>query len=123
MMKEAAAAALLAVGLAASLPAVGAVQGFTGAWAPGTWTTSFVGDVAPPGPINNGSVNTSGAPNSITTLDRDDPSNPLGAFNSCSGGGLFGCEIQWTHAALGRFISFNWSYSTVDSCGAQCDLF
>jgi hypothetical protein len=36
---------------------------------------------------------------------------------------LFGCEIRYSHAAAGGPVSFAWSYSTVDSCGAQCDLF
>jgi PEP-CTERM motif-containing protein len=109
--------------LTASVPADALILGFAGPWAPATWTTSFVGDVAPPGPADNGTVNTSGAPNLITIVGGDDPANPNGLFNSCSGGGLFGCEVQFNHAALGKFISFAWSYTTVDSCGAQCDFF
>jgi PEP-CTERM motif-containing protein len=105
------------------MPAVGSISGFSGPWAPATWTTSFLGDVAPPGPAGNGSVNMAGAPNSITMVGSNDPSNPDGSFNSCIGGGLFGCEIRFNHPALGQVISFSWSYSTVDSCGAQCDEF
>lgn len=120
MLKYSFAVAVMSLGLVASLPAEGA---FSGAFAPGTWTTTFIGDVAPPGPVDNGTVDTSGAPASVTIIGGDDPSNPVGNFNSCVGGGLLGCEIRYSHAAAGGPVSFSWSYSTVDSCGAQCDLF
>ncbi len=119
-MKNAIASVVLAIGLVASMSAVGS---FSGPYAPATWTTSFVGDVSPPGPADNGTVDTSAAPNSITIIGGNDPSNPDGLFNSCVGGGLFGCEIQFNHAAITDLVSFSWSYSTVDSCGAQCDHF
>jgi hypothetical protein len=120
MLKYSFAVAVMSLGLVASLPAEGA---FSGAFAPGTWTTTFIGDVLPPGPVDNGTVDTSGAPASVTIIGGDDPSNPFGNFNSCVGGVLFGCEIRYSHAAAGGPVSFAWSYSTVDSCGAQCDLF
>ena len=120
-MKSALALAAVVLGLVASMPA-GA--DFSGPWAPSTWTTSFVGDVAPPGPADNGTVNTAGAPSSITIVGGNDPANPDGLFNSCVGGGLFGCEIRWTHPVVGAPpIQFHWAYSTIDSCGPQCDLF
>jgi hypothetical protein len=119
VVKYSIAVAALSLGLVASMPASGAVMGFSGAWAPATWTTAFVGDVNPPGPTNNGSVNTAGAPSTIVITGGDDPGGIIG----CVGGGLIGCEIQWNHAAIGRFISFNWSYTTTDSCGPQCDEF
>jgi PEP-CTERM motif len=123
VVKHSLAVVAIALGLITSMHAAGSIMGFTGPWAPGTWNTTFVGDVAPPGPVDNGTVNTAGAPNSITIVGGDDPSNPDGSFNSCVGGGLFGCEIDFVHAALELPISFSWSYSTVDSCGAQCDEF
>jgi len=123
MLKRSLSIAAMLLGLAASMSAAGAVIGFSGPFDPSTWTTSFVGDVLPPGAADNGSVNTAGAPNSITIIGGDDPNNPDGAFNSCIGGDLFGCEIRYSHPAFGLPISFNWSYTTNDSCGAQCDIF
>jgi hypothetical protein len=120
MLKYSFAVAVMSLGLVASLPAEGA---FSGAFDPSTWTISFVGDVSPPGPVDDGTVNTAGAPNSVTIIGGDDPSNPTGATNSCVGGGLFGCEIRYSHAAAGGPVSFAWSYTTADSCGPQCDLF
>jgi len=123
VLKRALGFAAVALGLFGSMQSGASASGFEGPWAPITWTTSFVGDILPPGPADNGTVNTSGAPASITIVGGDDPNNPDGAFNSCVGGGLFGCEIQFTHPGLGRIISFSWAYSTVDACGAQCDQF
>jgi hypothetical protein len=37
--------------------------------------TAFIGDVAPPGPTNNGTINTAGAPNSITAPASEVASN------------------------------------------------
>ena len=123
MLRHAFGIAAIALGLIAPTQSSIAAVGFAGPWAPNTWTTSFVGDIAPPGPTDNGTVDSSGAPNSITIIGGDDPNNPDGAFNSCVGGGFFGCEIRFSHAGLGELISFAWSYSTVDACGAQCDEF
>jgi hypothetical protein len=80
--------------------------------------------VAPPGPVDNGNVNTAGAPASITITGGDDPANPDGNFNSCTGGGLFGCEIQFNHGDNGQSVRFAWSYTSLDSSGGpQLDFF
>ena len=123
MLKSSFVAAALALGLVGSMPASGLIIGFSGTWAPATWTTTFLGDVAPPGPVDNGNVNTAGAPASITITGGDDPANPDGNFNSCTGGGLFGCEIQFNHGDNGQSVRFAWSYTSLDPCGPQCDFF
>jgi hypothetical protein len=121
MLKYSFAVAVMSLGLVASLPAEGA---FSGAFAPGTWTTTFLGDVDPPGPADNGNVNTAGAPASITITGGDDPTNPDGSFNSCTGGGPFGCEIQFNHGLNGQSVQFAWSYTSLDSSGGpQFDFF
>jgi hypothetical protein len=123
VLKSSFVVATLTLGLVASMPASGLIIGFSGTWAPATWTTTFLGDVAPPGPVDNGNVNTAGAPASITITGGDDPANPDGNFNSCIGGGPFGCEIQFNHGDNGQSVRFAWSYTSLDSAGAQLDFF
>jgi PEP-CTERM motif len=124
VLKSSFVVATLALGLVGSMPASGLIIGFSGTWAPATWTTTFLGDVAPPGPADNGTVNTAGAPNSIIITGGDDPLNPQGNFNSCTGGGAFGCEIQFNHGDNGQSVRFAWSYTSLDSSGGpQFDFF
>jgi PEP-CTERM motif len=118
-MKHASAVTAALLGLAVSMPAAGSVIGFTGPWAPGTWTTSFVGDVVPVGPQDDGTVNTAGAPTSITITDGDDITGAFGCLQ-----GFLQCEIRFRHLTTGLGpISFNWSYISTDSAGAQLDQF
>lgn len=66
---------------------------FTGPYAPANWTQSIGGD---------GSINTGGAPNSIT-------------LNGSDNGSSFSANTDFTISApLGGTVSFNWSYATND---------
>ena len=119
MLKSSFIVAALALGLVGSMPASGLIIGFSGTWAPATWTTTFLGDVNPPGAVNNGTVNTAGAPNSIMITGGNDP-----AGIGCVGGGPFGCEIQFNHGDNGQSVRFAWSYTSLDSSGGpQFDFF
>ncbi len=86
--------------VAAILPGFPTSQsGFAGAFGPGTWTTTNI----PAGVL--GSVNTSGAPASITII---------------SGDALVAGTTRFSHPVLANgIITFNWSYTTVD--GAEFD--
>ena len=111
--------AFAALGLTATLSAHATIIGFSGSWAPATWTTTIVGAVNGGG-ANNGTVNTAGAPNSITLNGGNDPTDSIG----CVPGFLL-CEIQFTHATPGNLpINFHWSYVSNDSSGGpQFDFF
>jgi hypothetical protein len=103
--------------LLSSLSAHAAIIGFSGSWAPPTWTTTILGDVNPGGGAN-GSVDTSGAPGSITLNGGNDPTDVLG----CPA--FLACEIDFSHAVAGATgISFDWDYASNDSAGAQLDAF
>jgi hypothetical protein len=104
-----------------SLPAAAAIVGFVSPFDPASFATSFLGDVNPAGPTNNGSVVLS--PTSITITGGNDPSpNPL-ELNRCTPGiGL--CEVRVTHPTSNfTTFSFHWSYASLDSAGAQIDQF
>jgi hypothetical protein len=111
--------ALGLLGLCASLPAAALSMGFAGRYAPPNWTTTISGSV---NGGDNGSVNTSGAPSSITITGGDDPSdsdadNPgFGCTNESSPiPGVAGpCQISFTIPGAASFVEFNWSYSTAD---------
>ncbi len=99
---------LLALGIASAAtfaPPVSAVQlqqDFEGVYAPSNWT--FTSDPA----LGDGSVNTSGAPASITVTGSDNgvPSNFFGNVNT-----------DYTIAVgLAGPVSFDWSYSSSDCC-------
>jgi hypothetical protein len=117
---------LVAIGgvlaMTASLPAAADIVGFVSPFTPASFATSFLGDVNPAGPTNDGSVVSS--PTSITITGGNDPTgNPDLNQIRCSPG--FGaCEIRLTHSTsnFGTF-SFHWSYASLDSAGAQIDQF
>lgn len=115
MKRLVAAAALI---LIACSPAAAAVIGFTGAFAPPTWTTTFVGDVNPPGlDPNDGAVLVS--PNSVTIVGGNDPGDVVGCIP-----GFLACEIRFTHSTLGfTSFSFHWDYLSLDPTAAQLDQF
>jgi PEP-CTERM motif-containing protein len=118
---------LVAVGgvlaMMASLPAAAAIVGFVSPFAPASFTTSFLGDVSPAGPTNNGS--TVLTPTSITITGGDDPTgNPDLNQIRCIQGNLQ-CEIRVTHPTSNfSTFSFHWAYSSLDSSlGPQFDQF
>src|SRR4051794_5723717 len=86
--------AAAALSLLMSYPALADIIDFTGPFAPGTWVTTFVGDVNPAGPTNDGSV--SATPASVTLTGGNDPGDVIGCTS-----GLFSCEIRFTHSTVG----------------------
>lgn len=99
--------AFVGVALIASQPAR---ADFSGAYAPANWTTSLAGTPAGGG----GSVDTSGAPASITLNGGD--------AGCDSGSGT--CTLQYTITAPGSGpLTFDWNYSTTDIDGPGFDLF
>jgi hypothetical protein len=95
------------VGLAA-MASNPAKADFSGPYAPANWTTSLAGTPAGGG----GSVDTSGAPASITLNGGD---------AGCSGGP---CTMQYTITVPGSGpLTFDWNYSTTDIDGPGFDLF
>jgi hypothetical protein len=115
VLKHSSAVVVIALGLITSMPAAGSIIGFTGPWAPNTWTLTIQGSV---NGGNNGSVNTAGAPTSISITDGDDPSDTIGCIQ-----GFLDCEIRFTHPTNGAPIAFNFAYTSNDSAGAQLDQF
>jgi len=93
MLRLAAVTAAL-VGL--SMPALAQ---FSGYYLPGNWTTTHV----PNAPIDQGSVDFTSAPGSITLIGSDTGSGDFSAL-----------QFTIVAPAAGTF-SFNWSYATVDS--------
>jgi len=82
----------------------GTVAGFTDYYAPGNWTVSH-------SPVTDiGSVNTSGAPNSISVTSSD--------------GGNYGAHSVFFSIVVPASgnVSFNWNYTTTDVDGAAFDL-
>jgi hypothetical protein len=69
--------------------------GFSGPYAPGNWTLTLTN--------SNGTVNTAGAPNSITITSSDG----IGNFNAGN------TDYTITAPASGQ-VSFSWNYTTVD---------
>jgi hypothetical protein len=97
--------ACLVFAMFASLPAR---ADFSGAYAPANWATSLTGSPAGGG----GSVDTSGAPASITLN---------GGNAGCS---TQPCTLQYTITAPGSGpLTFDWNYSTTDVDGPALDLF
>jgi hypothetical protein len=123
-MKKAIAAATAAVlSLLASLPAnAGAINGFTGVYAPGTWTTSVLGNLT--GAAGGSATMTA----SLLTLVGGNAASPNpGAFTPACTGAQFGlsgpCEIDITTTHIANPFTFNWSYTSADDTGAAGDLF
>jgi hypothetical protein len=104
------------------LPAA-AIVGFVSPFDPASFTTSFVGDVSPAGPVNNGSAIFS--PTLISITGGNDPTgNPDLGQISCIQGNLQ-CEIRVTHPTSNfSTFSFHWAYTSLDSSlGPQFDQF
>jgi hypothetical protein len=116
MSKLLMAAALTAATIA--LPAQAAVVGFTGAFAPATWTTTTTGNL-PAG--DGGSVTFT--PSTLTIVGGDNPAiDPsLVACTGASTGVLGACQISTTHSILDP-ITFHWLYATTD-IGPGPDIF
>ncbi len=84
---------------------------FSGAYAPTNWTTNLTGTPAGGG----GSVDTSGAPTSITLN---------GGNSGCTSSGTTPCTLQYTITApASGNLTFDWNYSTTDVDGPALDLF
>lgn len=87
-------AAAVGISLAAGLSSPAQALGFSGAYDPTNWTTSFGGG-------GDGSVDTSDAPNSITITGPDN--NQANSY------------IDYTITAVGTGnVSFSWLYQTAD---------
>ena len=82
-----------------------AVSGFSGPFDPLNWTFDADG--------GDGSVNTSGAPNSITLFGSDDQSNTANNTTFC-------IDIPGSNSGL---LSFDWDYETLDVDGPIWDPF
>lgn len=114
------AAALLAASIA--LPAHGAVSGFTGSYAPGTWTTSVSGNLTG---AAGGSASVTAAMLTLTGGNDvgPDPANFAPACIGAVSGVPGACQIQFvTTNVLDNFV-FDWAYVSNDSSGAGNDLF
>jgi hypothetical protein len=102
----------VAVFLCAAIHHAGAeVIGFTGGYAPGTWTTTTTGSVV------GGSVTIT---NDTLTLVGSD------SLSGCIGGtfGVIGpCEVRVTTTLIDNPFSFHWTYSTADIGGPAADIF
>src|SRR5438105_2023759 len=101
-MNKAIAVAAAMLGLALSVPAGADVIGFTGPFAPGTWTVTFTGTLLPPG----GSLGTvTQTPTTFTILGGNGAAPPPGDDTpDCSGGtyAILGpCQASITHSTLG----------------------
>jgi MYXO-CTERM domain-containing protein len=107
-----------ALAMFASLPAAADVIGFTGPFAPASWSTIVQGDVIPPGVgITDGSV--VATPSTVTITGGNDPSDTGGCIS-----GFLSCQISFTHSTSGfSSFSFHWAYTSLDELGAQLDQF
>ena len=123
-MKNAmAVAAVAALSLVTSLHAgAGTISGFTGPYAPGTWTTTVLGNL---GGALGGSAAMTATQLTLVGGNAISP-NPGNFTPACTGGqaGLLGpCEIDVTTTHIANPFTFNWSYTSADSDGAANDLF
>jgi hypothetical protein len=112
------AAALAAATVALPVHAAPAVLGFTGAFAPATWTTTTTGDL-PAG--DGGSVTFTSS--TLTIVGGDNPTADPD-FTACTGGstGNIGpCQITTVHSILDPIL-FHWIYTTTD-IGPGPDIF
>jgi len=120
-MKKFVMVAAIAVGSLA-LPAHATVSGFTGPYAPNTWTTTVTGNLTGP---DGGSASISG--DVLTIVGGDDPAvDPNSGVPACVGAttGLAGpCEIDFTTTTIMNPFSFHWTYVSSDEEGAGADLF
>lgn len=111
--------ALLAATLA--LPAHGAVIGFTGPYAPFTWTSTFTGNLGINGgqtTINNTMVKLNGG-----DAPSPDPVNEAPACLNATYGIPGPCEVRFTTTVIQDPFVFDWSYTTADQGGPGGDLF
>jgi len=114
MNKTLLAAAVAAIGFCACAPASADLihMGFQGPFAPANGTTTITGTVDGGG-ADNGNVNTSGAPTSITITGGDDPTDATGCPGSTTG--VPGpCQISFTFPDSADFFTFAWSYTSND---------
>lgn len=122
-MKKAIAVAAAALSFVAALPAGAAIiHGFTGPYAPGTWTTNVLGNLTG---AAGGSANMTTSTLTLVGGNAVSPNPPL-FTPACTGAqfGLLGpCEIDVTTTHIDNPISFTWAYSSVDDAGAAGDLF
>ena len=109
MYKKTLLSTAIATGLALSMLSpvhAGLINDFTGAYDVSNWTSTIGGD---------GSVNTSGAPNSIVLTGADDGSEDDGGVAQ---------NVDFTIAAMGAgSVSFSWAFSSFDSGGPSWDPF
>src|SRR5579862_7959239 len=116
-------AAVAALSLAASLPAsAAAINGFTGAFAPGTWSTTVLGNLTG---AAGGSASFTSSQLTLVGGNAASP-NPANFTPACTGAqfSLLGpCEIDITTTHIANPFTFNWSYTSADDTGAAGDLF
>lgn len=91
-------ASLGALALALTVGANPAEAAFSGVYAPSQWTF----ENSPDDTLTDGSVDTTGAPDSITLIGGDE------------GSGTFGFTRYTTTAAANGTVSFSWNYTTED---------
>lgn len=101
-------------------PAHTAVQGFTGPFAPGKWSTVATGTI-----IGGSGGTVTIDPSTLTIVGGNGPTT--GNFAPACVGGLTGfpgpCQISFTTTTVMNPFSFDWTYRTVDSEGPGSDLF
>jgi len=117
-------AAIAATTFAMVAPMVqaGAVTGFTGPYAPGTWVTSVSGNLTG---ASGGSATMTASQLTLVGGNAISP-NPANFTPACTGAqfSLLGpCEIDITTTHIANPFTFNWSYTSADDTGAAGDLF
>jgi hypothetical protein len=123
-MKKFVMASAAIAGAIAALPAAhaGTIMGFTGPFDPTTWTTTQSGNLT--GPAGGSATFT---PTTLTIVGGNaispDPANFVPACTGATAGFDGPCQITTLASAILDPISFNWSYVTADSAGAEDDLF
>ena len=116
------AAALCALSLA--MPASALIIGFTDVFAPGQWTTSFLGTLTGGSPNSGSTVQTS---TSVVITGGNAIAPPPGGETPACVGGTYGfvgpCEVDIVTTHIMNPFSFQWSYLTNDTSGPGGDLF
>ena len=122
-MKKAIAVVAVMFGLVVSVPVGADVIGFTGAFAPATWTVNSTGTLITPG----GSLGTVVETPTTFTIVGGNGDSPLDDQPDCNGGTfevLGPCQVNVSHPSLGfNTFTFHWAYTTADSAGPGGDIF
>lgn len=101
--------------LATSVHVSAEVIGFTGPYAPNTWTATFLGNLSGIS-VPGSTVNTT---TSLVITGGDSSGGCIGGVL----GSIGPCEIRFTTGHIENSFSFHWVYSTSDTSGPAGDLF